>query len=167
MAAPQTLFLVAGQPQSLSLQLTSYQGQQVQVAINPAAPVIGQPANLVVQVTNPSVDANGILTMPPVAGAQVTLVDGPNWQVNNANPLTTNAAGQATFAVQCTSVGAAPLSAQVGSSPPVSLQMPACAPPPPTTTTSTTNPFSSTSTTCPPGPPAPDTTTTLLTFGQC
>ena len=167
MQAPQTVFLAATQPQSVSLQLTSYQGQQVQVAINPANPVLHQPANLVIQVTNPSVSPDGILTAPPVAGTPVTLVNGPGWQVDNGNPLPTNASGQTTFVVECTVAGSDPLSAQVGTNPPVSLQMPACSPPPSTTTTSTTNPFFATTTTCPPAAPGPDTTTTVLNFGQC
>lgn len=170
MATAQTLFLVSGQPQSVALQLTSYSGQQVQVAINPGAPVLDQPANLVVQVTKPDIAANGVLTSPPVAGAAVTLVNGSDWQVNNGNPRPTDASGQATFQVECTSVGNDPLSAQVGNNPPVSLQMPACNPPPPTTTTTTGGQFPPTSTTCPPagpGPGNPNTTTTTLAFGSC
>lgn len=170
MATPQTLFLVVGQPQSVALQLTSYAGQQVQVAINPAAPVIGQPANLVVQVTTPHIDANGVLTSPPVAGTPVTLVNGSDWQVNNGNPRPTDASGLASFQVECTAVGSDPLSAQVGSNPPVSLQMPPCNAPPPTTTTTVAGQFSPTSTTCPPASPGPgtsDTTTTTLAFGNC
>jgi hypothetical protein len=167
MATPQTVFLAARQPQSVPLQVTSFQGQQVQVAINPSNPVLGAPANLVIQVTDPHIDADGVLTVPPVVGAQVTLVNGPGWQVSNGNPLPTNGAGQATFEVECTTAGNDPLSAQVDSNPVVALQMPACNPPPATTTTSTTNPFfSTTSTSCPPTPGSPGTTTTTLRFGQ-
>jgi len=166
MITPDLLFLVGGQPQSATLQLTQFQGPQVQAAINPASPVVDVPANLVVQVTNPVVDANGVVTAPPVAGAAVTLVDGPDWSVANGNPQTTDGHGQATFQLQCTGTGSAPLSAQVGQDPPVKLTMPSCSPPPPTTTTSTTNPFATT-TTCPPPPGPAETTTTVLVFGQC
>ena len=169
MDAPQVIYLADGQPQTVSLQLKSYQGQQVQVAINPADPIAEQPANLVIQVTNPHVDADGILTTPPVAGTPVTLVNGSNWQVNNGNPIVTNGDGQAIFQLECTSVGSDPLSAQVGANPPISLQMPLCGAPPPTTTTSTTTPGRfpfETSTTCPPQPPATGDTTTTLDFGQ-
>lgn len=170
MDTPQVVFLSATQPQSVSLQLTSYAGQQVQVAINPANPVLNQPANLVIQVTNPHVDADGILTAPPVVGAPVTLVNGSGWQVNNGNPLNTDTAGQATFEVECTTVGSDPLSAQVAANAPVTLEMPPCGAPPTTTTTSPPNLFSgTTSTTCPPNPVPPangDTSTTSLTFGQ-
>ena len=167
MDTPQTVFLVAGQPQSVALQLTSYAGQQVQVAINPASPVQNVPANLVVQVTAPTIDATGVLSTPPVVGASVLLVNGPGWQVNNGNPLPTNADGQAIFEVECTTTGSDPLQAQVGTDAPVTLQMPSCAPPPPTTTTAPPGPPTSTS--CPTTPPgnSSDTTTTVLNFGQC
>lgn len=172
MATPQVVYLASGRPQSVALQVQSYQGEQVQVAINPANPVVDEPTNLVVEVTNPTVDANGVLTTPPVAGSPVTLVNGNRWQVNNGNPLPTNTAGQATFQVQCTAVGDDPLSAQVGGSPPVNLQMPLCGAPPPTTTTTTTiaggfGGFSGgTTTTCPPASSTPGETTTTLNFGQ-
>jgi hypothetical protein len=158
MDTPQTVFLAANQPQSVALQLTSYAGNQVEVAINPSTPVQNQPTNLVVQVTDPTIDGNGVLTAPPLAGAVVTLVDGPGWQVNNGNPLTTDSAGHAVFQVECTVVGTDPLSAQVGQNPPVTLRMPSCAAPPPTTTVAP--PYQPTTTTCPPANPdtaSPDT----------
>lgn len=167
MDAPQFVFLSAIAPQTVSLQLKSYQGPQVQVAINPAAPVLNQPANLVIQVTNPRVDANGVLTSPPVAGTPVTLVNGSGWQVNNGNPISTDASGQATFEVECTVPGSDPLSAQVAGDPPVTLLMPPCGTPPPTTTTTAPGSFT-TPTTCPPTSTAPGSgqTTTTLNFGQ-
>ena len=169
MDTPKVVYLAAGQPQSVALQLTSYQGQQVQVAVNPANPVANQPANLVIQVTTPHIDDNGILTLPPVAGVAVTLVNGSGWQVNNGNPLPTNAAGQATFEVECTTPGSDPLGAQVGANPPFSLQMPVCGNPPPTTTTAPSGPNGTTTTTCPPPTVLPGptgATTTTLSFGQ-
>ncbi|HWE54340.1 MAG TPA: carboxypeptidase-like regulatory domain-containing protein [Acidimicrobiales bacterium] len=158
MNTPAIIFLAAGQSQTVPLSLTSYQSQQVQVAINPAAPTVGQPADLVVQVTAPTVNAGGVFSAPPVTNASVTLVNGPNWQVNNGNPLPTNGAGQATFEVECTVAGDDGLQAQVGANPPVTLQMPACGAAPVTTTTNV-SPFLPTSTTCPPN--SNDTTTTL------
>ena len=154
MQGPQTLFLAAGQPESVTLQLTAYSGPQVQAAINPSPPVINEPANMVLEITNPVVDANGILTSAPVANTPVTLVNGPGWLVQNGNPQTTDVHGQVQFQLQCNTLGSDPLGAQVSTGQPISLQLPPCsAPPPPptTTTTSTTTPFFST-TTCPPPP---------------
>ena len=181
MATPQVLYLAAGQPQSLTLHVDAFKGPQVSVAINPAQPVDGQPASLVVQVTNPTVGPDGVLTNPPVVGAPVTLVDGPGWQVSNGNPLPTDAGGQALFEVQCNSPGPDPLSAQVANAAPLALQMPDCAPPPVTTvppappdTTAGGLPGGTTTTTCPtvPGTSTPSdtsgtTTTTILSFGGC
>lgn len=152
MQGPQTLFLAAGQPESVTLQLTAYSGPQVQAAINPAPPIINEPANMVVQITNPVVDTNGYLTSAPIANTTVTLVNGPGWQVQNGNPMTTDGHGQVQFQLQCDVLGSDPLGAQVGTGQPISLELPPCSSPPPpptTTTTSTTNPFFST-TTCPP-----------------
>ena len=150
MMSPQTLFLAAGQPESVTLQLTGYSGPNIQGSIGPNPPIVDQPANLLLQVTNPVVDANGILTSAPVANTSVTLVNGPGWQVQNGNPLTTDASGQVEFQVQCTNLGPDPLGAQVGSSnQPIALQLTPCSTPPPPPTTTTTTLFEST-TTCPP-----------------
>lgn len=163
MPTPDQLFLADGQTQTISLQETTYQSQAVQVAINPAQPVVDQPAALVVQVTDPQVSADGVLTEPPSPGAVVTLVNGSDWQVQNGNPLTTNAAGQATFDVECTVTGSDPLSAQVASAAPINLQMPVCTAPAPATTTTTTSPYDFyPTTTCPPS----DQPATTLDFGS-
>jgi hypothetical protein len=172
MATPEVVFLDATQTLSMSLQLTQYTGPAVAGAISPANPILGQPANLVVQVTNPTVGTNGALTYPPDAGAQVTLTDGPGWQVYNSNPLTTNAHGDALFEVTCVSVGPDPLSAQVGSSNPVPLQMPSCGAPPTTTPPATVppptfNPCPTTTTVFSTVPESAATTTTSLAFGGC
>lgn len=162
MPTPSQLFLAGGASQTVTLQETSYQDDQVQVAINPANPIVGQPADLVVLVSNPQVNADGVLTAPPQAGATVTLVNGNNWQVDNGNPLPTDSDGQAVFVVDCDAAGANPLSAEVGSGSPVNLQMPPCTVAPPTTTT-TTNPYQYfTTTTCPPS----FASTTTLAFGS-
>jgi Carboxypeptidase regulatory-like domain len=165
MDSPATIFLVANQPQSVNLQVVSYASDAVQIALDPANPVQNQPTNLVVQVTQPSVDANGVFTAPPVVGASVLLVNGPAWQVNNGNPLPTNSSGQVTFEVECTTTGSDPLAAQVGKSAPISLAVPSCSPPPTPPTTSP--PPNSTSTTCPPNAPATQPTTTSVSPGSC
>ncbi len=165
METPVSVFVVAGQPQTVSLQVASYADLQLQTSLAPAAPAVGQPTNLAVQVNKLSIDANGVLAATPVADAPVLLVNGSGWQVNNGNPLLTDAAGQAVFEVECTAVGSDPLAAQAGSDPPVALKLPSCAPPP-TTTTTLLGP-GVTSTTCPTTPPGDRTTTTVLAFGQC
>jgi hypothetical protein len=161
MVEPQILFLSAGQHLSITLQVSEYKGPNVAVAIDPPSPVLGQAVSLAVEVTDPTVGSDGVVTNPPVAGTSVALVDGPDWTVANGNPLVTDSYGEAVFDISCTAPGDDPLSAKAGSAPPVPLQMPPCAePPPPSTVPSTTPPStqppSVTTTTC---PPAPATTT--------
>lgn len=126
MSTPQVLFVSSAAGQPLLLQLTQYQSPQVQAAVNPSFPTIGQTANLVVQVVNQTVNANGIETSTPDAGQRVSLVDGPEWQVTGANPAVTDASGEVLFRVSCTVAGYDPLSAQVGGNAAVTLQMPSC-----------------------------------------
>lgn len=161
MAQPQVVFLKGDQRLSVPLQVTSYQGPDVSVAINPPTPILDQPTNLLVQVTNPTVGSDGVVRNPPVPGAVVTLVEGPNWTVANGNPQSTNGNGQVLFEVACTSLGSDALSAQVGTGAPIALQMPACSPPPTTTTAPPTTYQYQTTTSCPPN----STTTTTTPFG--
>jgi hypothetical protein len=163
---PQVVFLGSTQTLTMSLQLATFKGPSVATSVSPSVPQVGQPANLVVQVTNPAVGTDGVVTYAPDVKVRVTLVNGPNWVADNGNPNTTDAYGDVLFQVTCTSAGSNPLSAAVGSAPSVPLQMPACAGPPPTTTT---NPFGPCPTTTVPGGGAPNepTTTTTLAFGSC
>jgi hypothetical protein len=152
---PQIFFLGGSESRSLSIQLTSFTGPNVAAAIAPGTPMVDQPANLVVQVTNPTVGADGVLRNLPDVGVLVALTEGPLWRVQNGNPLPTGPQGTALFQVECQAAGVIPLSVAVGGGGPVALQLPACAGSPPTTTTTTstttttTVPSSTTSTICP------------------
>jgi hypothetical protein len=156
---PQIFFLPDNGVQSMTLQLTSFTGPDVAASIAPGVIVEGQRENLLVQVTNPTVGSDGVVRDLPEAVVSVTLTDGPQWNVYNGNPLTTGAGGRVLFQVSCQGVGSVPLSAEVGSAPPIVLQLPSCAPSPTTTTT-----FPSVVTV-----PCPSTTTTTTTLppGSC
>lgn len=174
LTAPQVVFLVPGTPQPFDLQMQSYSGPQVSAAVNPAAPVLDQPVDLVVQVVDPTVGPDGVVSFLPQAGAPVTLVGGNGWQVDGSNPEPTNPGGQALFQLTCTVVGADPLSASLPNTPPTDLKMPACGAPPTPTTVPDENPGSgsTTTTTClynpgPTNPGDPNATTTTLVFGNC
>jgi Carboxypeptidase regulatory-like domain len=158
---PQIFFLGGTELHSLTIQLTAFGGPNVAAGIAPGTPIVDQPANLALQVTEPTVGADGVVRNLPEVGVSVTLTDGPLWQVNNANPLTTGPDGTVLFEVQCQAAGVLPMSVAVGNGAPIPLQLPACASPPPTTTTTTTTtvPSSTTSTTCP-------STTTSLPAGR-
>jgi hypothetical protein len=149
---PQIFFLGGNESRSLTIQLTSFTGPNVAAAIAPGTPMLDQPANLVVQVTTPTVGPDGVVRALPDAGVSVTLTDGPLWQVSNGNPLITGPDGTALFQVACQADGVIPLSVALGAGAPVALQLPACAGSPPTTATTTTSttavPSATTTTTC-------------------
>ncbi len=147
LTTPQVLFLGDTQNLTVSIELNAFPGTSLGTSIAPATPQVGQPANLLVQVTTPTIGADGVLRYQPVASGRVQLTPGPGWIVSGANPASTNSAGDVLFQVQCQVAGSSPMLATVGATgTPVSLQVPACAPaPPPTTsTTSTTAPCPST-----------------------
>jgi hypothetical protein len=165
--SPQILFLGAGETHTLTIQLTAFTGPKLAAAFAPAVPVVGQVGNLVVQVTNPTVGPDGVVRNPPEVGVSVTLTDGPQWEVANGNPLTTDADGQVLFQLICQAVGTNALSAAVGSGGADPLLLPDCVAPP-----TTTQPPASTTTssTCPPAttiPGTPTDTATTLASGFC
>ncbi len=152
MTAPQIFFLDTGQPHGVTLQLTAFNGPDIATSVNPGVLQVGQIANLLVQVTNPTVGNDGIVRDQPLVGAAVSLTNGPEWTVYNGNPQTTGTNGRVIFQISCSQAGDNPLSVSVGSAPPQPVATPACVQPAPPTTACTT-------TTTPPGQPA-DTSTT-------
>jgi len=172
MNAPQVVFLSGSQILTLPLQVTRYQGPNVAFAMTPGAPQQGQPANLVIGVTTPTVGSDGVLRNPPVVGAPVKLVEGPSWTVLNGNPRKTDQSGEVLFQVTCTTPGLDPLSAQVRSQPAVTLQLPSCGSGSGSTPVTPVVPIptlpSVTTTTCPAAPTIgnPGSTTTSLAFGS-
>lgn len=159
---PVIFFLGGTESHQLQMQLNAFTGPDVTTSVNPGTVLVGQMANLVVQVTNPSVDQRGIVRDQPDAGAQVSLTNGPAWTVYNGNPQTTGSNGQVLFQMSCSSPGTNPLSVQIGTGAPQPITVPQCVEPPPTTQ-------------CPPAgsgsggnPGFPgDTTTTTLPSNGC
>jgi hypothetical protein len=144
LTTPQVLFLGDTQNLTVSIELNAFPGPSLSSSIAPATPQVGQAANLLVQVTTPTIGADGVLRYQPVSGGLVQLTPGPGWIVSGANPAPTNAAGNVLFQVQCQTAGSSPMIATLGAKgSPVSLPVPACAPAPPPTT-STTAPCPST-----------------------
>jgi hypothetical protein len=167
---PQVFFLSDDQNDSMTLQLTSFTGPDVATSIAPGVVVDGQIDNLLVQVTNPTVGADGVVRDVPVIGVSVMLTNGPEWDVYHGNPKKTGADGRVLFQVSCQAVGSVPLSATVASAATVPLQLPSCAPGATTTTTfpvPTTLPCPSTTSTPPARPRSSTTSTTTLLFGSC
>ena len=109
----------------LNLQLTQYTGTNVAPAIAPSPPIVGDPANLAVQVTSVVVDPTGIVRATPLVNAQVDLQGGGSWQVQSPITQFTDGNGEVIWRLTCTSTGTQPLSVSVnGVGYP--LNLPAC-----------------------------------------
>ncbi|HWG74088.1 MAG TPA: carboxypeptidase-like regulatory domain-containing protein [Acidimicrobiales bacterium] len=166
--SPQIFFLGATQVDQISLTLSPFSGTAVVGVINPSPPTLNQPTDLAVQVTAASVGTDGVVRSPTVAGATVELTNGPGWMVLTTNPIQTSADGEATFEVECVSVGAQPLDAAVNGQVPQALTLPDCQPPPPPTTVPPSTLPATTTTTVfglPGGGPG-STSTTSTTLGH-
>jgi hypothetical protein len=127
MAAPEIFFLGGGENRSLNLGLQSFSGPVVTSAIAPNPPVVDQPANLVVDVSNRVVDAQGVGRATAAAGVSAQLSGSGTWQVTGPNPATTDRGGQATWQLTCQTGGPQPLSVSVNGGSLLPLDVPACA----------------------------------------
>jgi hypothetical protein len=144
---PDELFVGATQTETVDLTVTHYAGVQITSSVAPNPPIIDEPANIVVQVTGATVDANGYVESKGQSGLPVQLFGSGQWDVSG-NPIqTTDADGEAEWQATCTALGPQPLSVLVATTQASVLALGACSPVPPTTTTSTTVVRSSTTTT--------------------
>jgi hypothetical protein len=148
---PEVFYLSDGEQRVVNLQMARYTGLSVNPAVAPNPPEVGEPANLVVQVLQQSVDAQGVVRGTAVPFVRVDLFGGGDWQVSSANPTTTDANGLATWQLTCGAAGKQAMAIVVADTQQLPLDLPACALPPPTTTTappdsSTTTSASSTTT---------------------
>ena len=161
MTTPQIFFLGATDNRSLSLELGRFNAVNVASAITPNPPVVGAAANLLIQLTTQTVDANGVVHAKAVASAAVLLAGGAEITVNNPNPATTTADGKAIWQVVCQLPGPVSLTATVNGADSYPVDVPDCAAPPTPSTTSTTTPTSSASSSS-----TTPTTTTKTTRGR-
>lgn len=127
MVEPQVFFLEGAESKVVNLSLRVYQGTAVSSDIAPNPPVVDQPANLVVQVTDRSVDENGIVRGTPVAGARVEVFGAGDWRFRSANVGTTDDSGNVSFTLDCRRAGQQPLSVLVGEGSTFPLEIPPCA----------------------------------------
>lgn len=126
MATPQILFLGGAENRTLNLGLQSFTGPIVTSAIAPNPPVVNQPANLVVDVSNRTVDAQGVGRATPAAGVSAQLSGTGIWQVNGPNPATTDRGGQATWQLTCQAGGTQPLAVSLNGAASLPIDVPAC-----------------------------------------
>jgi hypothetical protein len=158
---PDIVFLDGTETQSVQLEMGLYSGMSVKRSMAPSTPVTDTPANLVVQVTNQTVDAQGIVRGTALPGAKVELFGSAAWAVETDNPGTTDGAGSASFRIQCGAPGPQPLSVVVDDTTTVDLKIPDCVTPPPTTTTTLPPPTLPVPVTPTPSTSAAVTTTTV------
>jgi len=156
---PVSIFLSQGESRPVQMQMQQYSGMVVSSSMAPDPPLVGEPSDLVVLVTNTTVDANGVVRSVPVPGTEVELTGSNAWQVNTANPTTTDNNGRAAWQLTCTATGSQPLSVTVNSATTETLDHVGACQLPPTTTTTTP----ATSTTSSGGSGSSTTTTTTTT----
>lgn len=145
MGAPVTLFVGAGQTATVQLQVTQYGTTQVNAALAPNPPMVGERAQLVVQVVQRSVaQADGTVSSVPVSGASVELQGSSEWGVTGVNPAVTDAGGEVSWTVRCTSASAGALQVLLGTTVYPLNGVSGCVP---RATTTTTTSSSTTSTT--------------------
>lgn len=138
LTTPAILFLEGSQTKELQLKLDRYSGLHAGAAIAPDPPVVGQPANLVVLVTNRSVDSQGVVRAVPVTNVRAELFGGGRWQLDTSAVTATDGSGQAHWQLRCRESGQQPLSVLVGDRESFPLNLPACVEAPRETSTTTT-----------------------------
>lgn len=126
---PEVFFLEAKESKVFTLTVRPYQGLTVTSDIAPDPPEIGAPANLLVQVVDRGVDAQGVVRSTPVVDARVELFGAGDWKLRSANPVTSDGNGRALFTVECQRAGEQPLSVVVGDTATFPLDLPPCAVP--------------------------------------
>jgi hypothetical protein len=158
---PQVFFLDGAEKKALNLSLARHQGMAATAAIAPNPPVVGSPANLVVQVTVRGVDERGVVRATPVSGVPIELFGAGDWRVTTPNPTSTDGGGRARWQLVCRRPGSQPLSVVVNDAESFPLSLPACTTPaaeedgtaPATSTPASTTSSTTTTTTRPGGRP--------------
>lgn len=126
---PALLYLAATETRVVDLSLERHGGTAASGVVSPNPPVVGDPANLVVQVTRRSVDGRGVVRGTLLPGVPVVLTGNGAMEVRSANPTVTDGAGRGRWTLRCRGPGPAGLSVGVGSdAAPLPLALPDCAP---------------------------------------
>lgn len=143
LTTPVVFYMAANDQKDLNLVLARYTGVNATFAIAPAPPLVNEPANLVVEITNQQVDGQGVVRATPISGATVQLVGSGDWAIRGSATETTSSDGTARWQLTCGSRGKQPLSVLVNNTDSFPLDIPGCEERPPETTTSTSRPTTS------------------------
>lgn len=130
MVEPSFVFAGYNENAPVEQRVERFLGTHAVPAVAPSPPVVGQPANLVVQVSARGVDAEGVVRTDPVAGVPVE-VAGSGWSVLPPATTVTDGAGEGRWTVVCRQAGVQPLRLVVNGVEPFEVALPACVDPAP------------------------------------
>lgn len=136
----EVFFLGGSEERGFNIRLQRFQGLSVASDIAPRPPIVGERSALVVQLTELSVDAQGIVRSVPVPGMTVELFGPGQWSVLSPNPVVSAGDGRVRFEVRCGEAGDQPLSVVLGDGRSFPVDTPACVPFREEETTTTTSP---------------------------
>jgi hypothetical protein len=108
------VFLGQNETKQLELHVRTVGGLSVASSLAPDPPPIDRDSQLVVLVTQKTVDASGVVRATPVSSERVDLAGSFAWRVESANPTFTDPEGHATWLLRCRQVGRNPLAVTVG-----------------------------------------------------
>jgi len=137
---PTIVFVLATETRTLALRLDRFGQVQVTSSVAPSPPVVGQPSQVVVEVTAATVGPDGVVRGQGRPGSVVELVAAGQWTIVGAVSQTTPASSIVAWRVTCDAVGAQGLSVLVNATDAFTLDVPACAPPAPPPTAPPTSP---------------------------
>lgn len=141
LVTPLVFFLEGRETKTLELGVQRFQGTSVAADVAPSPPPVKRRVAVVVQVTQASVDAEGIVQAQPVVGISVELFGPGAWTVLSSNPTTTAGDGRARFEARCEREGRQDLAVVVAGAESFPIDVAHCeaAEPPPTSSSSTTS----------------------------
>jgi Carboxypeptidase regulatory-like domain len=118
----------------IALTVQHFAATTVQTAVSPDPPILGLPADIVVQVTAASVGSDGVIHEAPQVGVLVSLTAGGQWSVGGNPDQATGSNGQVSWQMTCEALGPQALSVSVAGGAPAALTVSPCGPVPTTTT---------------------------------
>lgn len=148
-AGTQNVVVFASGTTTLDLEVKRFGGTDVQWAIAPRSPTVGQLVNLVVQLSTTAVGPDGLAGIEPLSGVGVSLTPLGVLQPAVLEQRLSDADGRTLFTLSCNAVGSSAIDVTLATGEQARLEPPSCAPLP--TTTTTEPPIASV-----PGVPVPD-----------